>query len=249
MPYMKVIRRPAAQAVQGVVNDLVISGRSRPRAVRIATMAFNRVRSYAPSNLWTGWIRPGGSLAGMGQSIWDIATGKGQSYYDLLDRVQNRAIGIQAEMAQIGEEAWDNALWSNTGEVSSAGWDPIENYLFAPMLAWWKENYKKIARSTSFEPTEAAINEVDRLAAGTDKLLVFVKSLLPKEVADAATAYRKEAIDKVDNYKLTSATDVAYKVVQDEINKKLDTGMTTIIIVAIAAAAAAAGAFALFGRR
>jgi hypothetical protein len=248
MPYMKTIRRPAAHAVQGVVNDLIISGRSRPHALRIATLAFNRVRSYAPSNLWTGWIRPGGSLAGMGQGI-EVLAGKSQSYYDLLDGVQNRVIGLQAEMAQIGQEAWDNALWSNTGEVASAGYEPIDNYLFSPMMSWWGGNYKKLIITPSVEPTEATINEVNRLAAGTDKLIAFVKTLLPREVADAATAYRKEAIDKVDNYKLTSPGDVARKVVMDEIKDKLGGGMTTIIIVAIAAAAAAAGAFAFFGRR
>lgn len=265
MPFMRVLRRPAvprlraATDVDGVVGHLTRVGYSHPMAVAYVTRAVGNLYGY-------GWLPRGGYMAspvgrsipqqtirtsggGVGQSAWDIFTGKPQSYYTLLNTVQNRVIGIQAEMAQIGKDAWDNALWSNLSEVSNAGWDPVENYLFDPMMAWWNGNYKKLERSPSVEPEEATINEVNRLAGGTDKLIAFVKGLLPKEVADAATAYRKEAIDKVDNYSLTSPGDTARKIVIDEINKKIGGGMTQLVIIAAIVAAAAAGAYAFFGRR
>lgn len=264
MPFVRIRRRPlvprvqAAGEIEGVVGSLVRTGYSHPMAVAYVTRAVGNLYG-------SGWIARGGYMAapvgraippqtirmsggGVGQGI-EVLAGKGQSYYTLLDTVQNRVIGIQAEMSQIGKDAWDNALWSNLGEVSNAGWEPVENYLFDPMMSWWKDNYKKLVRTPTVEPTEATINEVNRLAGGTDKLIAFVKGLLPKEVADAATAYRQEAIDKVDNYKLTSPGDTARQIVIDEINKKIGGGITQIVLIAAIVAAAAAGAYAFFGRR
>lgn len=265
MPFMMIRRRrrpvtPRAQAsseVEGAVSGMIRVGYSHPYAVAVVTRAVGNLYGH-------GWAPQGGYMTvgrnippqtirmsggGVGQSTFDILTGKGQAYYTRLDSVQNRVIGIQAEMSEIGKDAWDSALWSNLSDVSNAGYDPVDNYLFDPMMEWWKGNYKQLLKSANVEPSEATITEVERLAGGTDKLIAFVKRFLPQAVADAATAYRKEAIDKVDNYRLTSPTDVAYREIEKEINQKLGGISTTLIIAAAVVAAAAAGAYAFFGRK
>lgn len=92
MPFMKLIRRPAAaRAVESVVNDVMRSGYRHPYAVRLVTGAVYRTRGRG----W-GWgqqfvgrqvpgqtIRTTGGMAGMGDAVLDEIASKGQE-------IQNR---------------------------------------------------------------------------------------------------------------------------------------------------------------
>jgi len=191
----------------GVYRDLLSKGYHPQQALGLVARGVARRRRV-------GWQRRFTTAAGLGED---------QAYYGLVTQAQNKAVAIMSEMSGIGKEAWDAALKGNPSQVQAAGWVPVENYLYDPMMSWWSGNFKKCIVTASLKPPQADLQEVLRLGTGSDKLIAFVKTLPPVagEVAAKAEADRAETQEMLNRMGvLKSPEDVARQTFMDEIEKK-----------------------------
>jgi hypothetical protein len=113
-----------------------------------------------------------------GVSDFDDSDGLGgnvssQADYNLLSKAQIRCNTIMAEISGIGKDEWDAI---KNEEFEAAQWSPAENYSYDNMMGFWQNNMKSLILTKSHPVTVEQINEVNRLATGTDGLIALVKS-------------------------------------------------------------------------
>lgn len=174
MPITETIMSPAQQSAVGrLVQKYISEGRTPEEARRMVCRAAARAIS-----------RERQTRAGLEGYI------SGQADYTLTDQVQKKAILIQSEISGIGKEEWDRALQSPA--LQAAGWTPWQNYNYDAMMSFWLANVKSILVLPSKVPTIEQVREVDRLAAGSERLVATVKQNVSAEAAARAEADRRE---------------------------------------------------------
>lgn len=185
--------------------------------------------------------------AGMGAGEF---FGPGQAYYNALTAAQNKAIAMQAEIAGIGEEVWDQTMRDNDYRFAAEGWTPVSDYTFKKMMAFWISNVNRLLTTKSYTPPDAVIQDVNKLAVGTEKMIGIVKDLIPAPLAAQAAAERKEVEQKLAAAgPLVSPGDTARKTLVDELTRRTSSLFTFGAIGVAAAAAIAFGLYMAFGRK
>lgn len=190
---------------------------------------------YAMKRRGTGKIR-----FGMGDSWTEAFFGKPQSFYNALSAAENHAVAIQAEISGIGKDAWDAAL--QTSRLAEAGWVPFDTYSYDAMMKFWLENTRRLNVKRTPRPEQADINEVNKLATGTEKLIALIKEMVP--AADRA----KGEADRVETQKIlagigpmTSPSDVGKQSLKEDLVKGasglLGAGLLTTAVAAVIAIA------------
>jgi hypothetical protein len=233
--YDKYTRRNTEGPVAEVEDAMVSAGVPQSRVGRLVQRASSRVRSFRIPRRVSG---------GMGQGA-EVFFGSGQATYNAITAAQNRVIALQDEIATIGKEIWDNAIYGSPSVIEDAGWAPVDNFTYDKMMAFWRPQFSRLLVIGGREPSQSDMNEVNNNAVGTDKLIALVKTLVPAAVAAQAAASRKAVEQRLTAAgPLNSPGAVARQTVIDEIEKKLKTGVSTVIIIAAAAAIVAAGAYA-----
>lgn len=171
-----------------------------------------------------------------------------QSDYNLLNAAQVRCNAIMAEISGIGKDEWDAIM---NEEFEAEGWSPATNYSYDNMMAFWLNNIKSIIVTASKKPTLEAINEVNRLATGTDKLIALVKSHASPAAAAQGAADRAQVEAALSKGGLKSPGAVGWDTFQKEVVDRAQSlvssgiGITTIAAIALGLGAA----FYFFGRR
>lgn len=140
------------------------------------------------------------------------------SDYALLDKVQKRAVFIQSEISGIGKDEWDAAL--NTSSLVAAGWVPKENYSYDAMMSFWLGNIKSIITTDRNPATTEQVNEVDRLAGGTENLIALVKQNVSGAAVAKAEFDRAETEALLSKSKLLSPGDEGWKEFQTQLEDR-----------------------------
>jgi len=146
--------------------------------------------------------------AGLGQYVTSTAE------FNLLNKVQNHAIALQAEISGIGAMAWDSAIVENSAAFERAGWKPYEDYFHDKMMTFWLANIKSILVTPGQRPTVAQVNEVERSAGGTEKLIALVKSFIPAAAKVEGEQFRAQTEKGLEKSRLESpevAASAAFK--------------------------------------
>lgn len=176
--------------------------------------------------------------------------GPGQAYFNDLTKAQNHAIALQAEIAGIGEDVWNQTMRDNDYRFAAEGWSPVSDYTYQKMMAFWIHQVNRLMTTKSHNPPEADIQDVNRLAVGTEKMIQIVKDLIPAPLAAQAASERKEVEQALSSAgPLKSPGDVARKTLVDELTRRAS-GLLAFGAIGIAAAAALAlGLYLAFGRK
>jgi len=232
--YDQYTRRNTEGPVAEVENVMVSAGVPQSRVGRMVQRASSRVRTFRVPRRFS---------AGMGAGA-EVFFGSGQSVYNAITAAQNRVIALQDELATIGKEAWDGAISGAPSVIEDAGWAPFDNFTYDKMMSFWRPQFSRLLVINGKEPSQSNLNEVNANAVGTDKLIALVKTLLPATLAAQAAASRKSVEQRLTAAgPLNSPGDVARQTVIDEVAKKFETGVSTIVMIAAAAAVVAAGAY------
>ncbi len=171
-----------------------------------------------------------------------------QADYNLLSKVQVRANAIMAEISGIGKDEWDAI---KNEEFESEGWSPADNYSYDNMMAFWLNNIKSIILTPSKKPTVEQINEVNRLAGGTENLIALVKSHATPAAVQKGEADRAQTTAMLSEGGYKSPSAVGWDTFQKEVEKKASSLVTSGIGVTTIAAIAAGllGAIYFLGGR
>lgn len=141
--------------------------------------------------------------------------------YSRLNRVQNSAIALLAEISEIGSNAWDTTIRNNRISFESRGWKPIENYYWQKMADWWKGQVKSLIATPGREPSDADVNTVEVNIGGTKNMLTLIKSLPPaNEKAREAEAWARSVEAKLSKTTLKSPTEEAKKAFIEDLTKR-----------------------------
>jgi hypothetical protein len=166
--------------------------------------------------------------------------------YDLLSKAQVRANAIMAEISGIGKDEWDAI---KNEEFEAEGWSPADNYSYDNMMRFWLNNVKSIILTPSKKPTTEQINEVNRLAGGTDKLIALVKSHASPAAVRQGEADRNATVQGLSKGGYKSPEAVGWDTFQKEIENRasslVSSGLGLTTIAAIAAGLLGAGYFLL----
>jgi hypothetical protein len=231
-------------AVSALVKRFVSEGYTPEQARKMVCRAAARTIGKPGVRAHGQWgRRPHGQKRRLGGGLSGAVSS--QADYNRLDQVQKRAILLQSEISGIGKEEWDRAL--DAPAVIAAGWAPKSNYTYDNMMSFWLNNVKSIITTASRPATVEQVNEVDRLAAGSEKLLALVKQNVSSEAAAAAEADRAKAASMMQG-KMMSPGSEGWKTFQSELEaraKSLVSGGMGIVTMAVIAAGIIGVAYAV----
>ena len=170
-----------------------------------------------------------------------------------LNAAQNHAIAVQAEISGIGKDAWDSEILEQADSVERGGWSPADNYTYDKMMAFWlAQTQRLLVYGTAWlekRPSNEDVAEVERFAAGTDKLIALVKGFLPTETRAQAESDRRSAEVALSGSPMKSPDDEGAAAFKEEVLKRANSlasgGLGVVATAAAVLAAAAIGAKAV----
>lgn len=158
-----------------------------------------------------------------------------QADYNLLSKAQVRCNTIMAEISGIGKDEWDAI---KNEEFEAAEWSPADNYSYDNMMGFWLNNMKSIIHTAKHPVTVEQINEVNRLATGTDKLIALVKAHASPSAVAQGEADKAQTAAMLSKSALVSpgsaGWDTFQKEIEDRASKLTSSGMGIATIAAIA---------------
>lgn len=128
------------------------------------------VDAIVSSYCTNGTCEPG--MAGWGQDIWNLLTGKPDSWYKNISRIQNRLSILLAGVTAVGSDAWGVAV-----ELASV---PIDDY--DTVTSRIQSAIKSIIVTDNHVPEDSTISAADSLAASYEAQLSTVSSVSAEEV-------------------------------------------------------------------
>ncbi len=147
---------------------------------------------------------------------WDLLAGKSQSWYDRLDRDQKALAARQAEIATIGQEAWDMVRGSYLETTQGPDVDFLS---FQDIQGGINDNLRSLIVTEKHIPSDADISSAEAFNAQYGRYVDYVKSILPElaaQVADAA-AQVQAALSKGT---MKSPAAVGQQVFVDEVERR-----------------------------
>lgn len=168
-------------------------------------------------------------LDGLGGTI------SSQADFNLLSKAQVRVNGIMAEISGIGKDEWDAI---KNEEFESAQWSPADNYSYDNMMGFWLNNMKSLIHTAKHPVTVEQINEVNRLATGTEGLIALVKSHATPAAVAQGEADKASTVAALSKSGLVSPGSAGWDQFQKDVTDKAasltSSGMGIATIAAIA---------------
>ena len=165
-----------------------------------------------------------------------------QADYNLLSKAQIRCNAIMAEISGIGKDEWDAV---KNEEFEAAQWSPADNYSYDNMMAFWVGNMKSLILTKNHPVTVEQINEVNRLATGTENLIALVKSHASPAAVAQGESDKAQTTAMLAKSALVAPGSAAWDTFQQEVTKRAEglvsTGIGLTTIAAIGAGLLAAG--------
>jgi hypothetical protein len=170
-----------------------------------------------------------------------------QADYSALSAAQVRANAIMAQISGIGKDEWDAI---KDEEFEAAEWSPADNYSYDNMMAFWLNNMKSLITTAKKPVMVEQINEVNRLATGTEKLIALVMSHASPGAAAQGEADKNATVQALSKSVMVSPGSVGWDTFQQEVTKRAESLVSSGIGVTTIAAIAAGllGAVYIFGR-
>lgn len=127
-----------------------------------------------------------GSLGGWATDVWNILTGKPQSWYTNLSNLQNSLSLLLAGVTSIGGDMWDTVSSAAQGPTQdgtvASGVDP-----YASVTSSIQSAIQSIIVTQSYTPDDPTIAAAKATLATYQSQMAFVESILP-EMAQAVQA-------------------------------------------------------------
>jgi len=205
--------------------------------------AFSEAKPHVEALLSKGGVSDFEDTDGLGGIV------SSQADYNLLSKAQVRCNAIMAEISGIGKDEWDAIKLMH---FEAEDWSPADNYGYDNIMGFWLNNMKSIVMTKNHPVTVEQVNEVNRLATGTDKLIALVKSHASPAAVAQGERDKAQTTAMLSKSALVSPGSASWETFQKEVSDRasslVSSGVGITTMVAIGAGILAVGYFALVRR-
>lgn len=178
----------------------------------------------------------GGNLNGITDwfsDAWNILSGKPQSWYDRIDRLQIALAVRMSEIQAVGAQAWDAV---RAAYFATTQGPDVDFWSFGQMVDQIRANLKTLILTKSHVPTDDQIRVVESFDQQYGRYVDYVKQMLP-ELAAKVSSDAAEVRNALSRGSLRSPGEVGREAFWDELARRaklLGVGAGALVLLYLA---------------